>query len=151
MAPKSVQLCVSRSCEKIGCFVWHQVLIDGMLVRKVREGDACQRIITDTRTAKPWYHSVVEKFGSSTSRGVTPVEKIGCLSRKLPVRRRSLKYLQFGAQSSTVLQFSRGVDGVSLCSHKLRQPVAEMSVTGTWQVNSLTRGKSHLRLGLCAF
>jgi hypothetical protein len=44
---------------------------------------------------------------------------------------------------------SGGVNEISPCSHTLRQLVADMKVTGTWQVNSLARGKSHLRLGLC--
>jgi hypothetical protein len=44
---------------------------------------------------------------------------------------------------------SGGVDRISPCSHSLRQPLVDMKVTGTWQVNSSARGKSHLRLGLC--
>jgi imidazoleglycerol phosphate synthase glutamine amidotransferase subunit HisH len=56
------RLCVSSNRKEVGCCVGHQVLIDSMLERKVRKGDACKQIITDTSTAEPWYHSGVKKF-----------------------------------------------------------------------------------------
>jgi hypothetical protein len=123
-----------------------------VLASKVRRGplSASQDLASKTASLLVLFRSAKLEVAAPV-KGVTPIKEVeGTQPLEICQRSASFEYLQF---QCPVLQIfcsrSGGVDEISPCSHLLRQPVADMKVTGTWQVNSSARGKSHLRLGLC--
>jgi hypothetical protein len=85
-------------------------------------------------------------------KGVTPVKEAkGTQPLKICQQSAGFEYMQCQFESPALQMLcirSGGVDRGSLCSHLLRQRVADMKVAGTWQMSSSARGKYGRTRGL---